>query len=113
MELLEHVPDPLSVIRACSNMVKPGGHVILSTINRNIKSYALAVLAGEYLLGLLPKGTHHYDKFIRPSELVNWCKEEGLTLNDLSGIHYNPLINRSLLSSQSDVNYLIDTIKND
>ncbi|MEM6998861.1 MAG: bifunctional 2-polyprenyl-6-hydroxyphenol methylase/3-demethylubiquinol 3-O-methyltransferase UbiG [Pseudomonadota bacterium] len=113
MELLEHVPEPLSVIMACSNLVKPGGHVILSTINRNIKAYTLAVLAGEYLLGLLPKGTHHYDKFIRPSELVNWCLDAGLTLNDLSGIDYNPLLNRCSLSPQSDVNYLIDTIKND
>ena len=94
-------------------MVKPGGHVILSTINRNIKAYTLAVLAGEYFLGLLPKGTHHYDKFIRPSELVNWCIEEDLVLNDLSGIHYNPLLKRCSLSAKSDVNYLIDTIKND
>lgn len=111
MELLEHVPDPSSIIEACAKMIKPGGHVILSTINRNIKAYMLAVLTGEYLLKLLPKGTHQYEKFIRPSELVSWCSEQGLELNDLAGMQYNPLLNRCSLTKQVDVNYLIDTIK--
>jgi len=78
MELLEHVPDPASIIQAASKIIKPGGHVIFSTINRTIKSYLLAILAGEYLLKLIPKGTHRYEKFIRPSELVAWCKEYNL-----------------------------------
>jgi 2-polyprenyl-6-hydroxyphenyl methylase / 3-demethylubiquinone-9 3-methyltransferase len=111
MELLEHVPDPISIIQACSKMVKPGGHVMFSTINRNIKAYALAVLTGEYLLKLIPKGTHQYEKFIRPSELVSWCNEQNLQLNDLCGMDYNPLLHRCSLTKQTDVNYLIDTIK--
>lgn len=111
MELLEHVPDPDSIIQACSKMIKPGGHVMFSTINRNIKAYMLAVLTGEYLLQLLPKGTHQYEKFIRPSELVNWCNAHGLRLNDLAGMDYNPLLNHCTLTKNTDVNYLIDTIK--
>jgi 2-polyprenyl-6-hydroxyphenyl methylase / 3-demethylubiquinone-9 3-methyltransferase len=111
MELLEHVPDPISIIQACSAMVKPGGHVMFSTINRNIKAYMLAVLTGEYLLKLIPKGTHQYEKFIRPSELVNWCNEHKLVLNDITGMDYNPLLNKCTLTKKTDVNYLIDTIK--
>jgi 2-polyprenyl-6-hydroxyphenyl methylase / 3-demethylubiquinone-9 3-methyltransferase len=111
MELLEHVPDPVSIIQACSKMIKPGGHVMFSTINRNIKAYMYAVLTGEYLLKLIPKGTHQYEKFIRPSELVNWCQESALKLNDLTGMDYNPLLNRCSLTKKVDVNYLIDTIK--
>ena len=111
MELLEHVPDPDSIIQACSKMIKPGGHIMLSTINRNIKAYMLAVLTGEYLLQLLPKGTHQYEKFIRPSELINCCDEHGLKLNDLAGMNYNPLLNHCSLTKNTDVNYLIDTIK--
>lgn len=111
MELLEHVPEPDSIIQACSKMIKPGGHVMFSTINRNIKAYMLAVLTGEYLLQLLPKGTHQYEKFIRPSELINWCNEHGLNLNDLAGMDYNPLLNHCTLTKNTDVNYLIDTIK--
>jgi 2-polyprenyl-6-hydroxyphenyl methylase/3-demethylubiquinone-9 3-methyltransferase len=111
MELLEHVPDPSSIIQACAKMIKPGGHVMFSTINRNIKAYMLAVLTGEYLLKLLPRGTHQYEKFIRPSELVNWCNEQSLQLNNLAGMDYNPLLNRCSLTKQPDVNYLIDTIK--
>jgi len=111
MELLEHVPDPVSIIQACSKMLKPGGHLMLSTINRNIKAYMLAVITGEYLLRLLPKGTHQYEKFIRPSELLSWCRESGFKMNDLAGMQYNPLINRCSLTKQTDVNYLLDTIK--
>lgn len=110
MELLEHVPDPVSIIQAASKMVKPGGHVFFSTINRNIKAYLLAVVTGEYLLKLLPKGTHQYEKFIRPSELVNWCKQNQLEMNDLVGMQYNPLSGQCSLNSQPDVNYLLDTI---
>jgi 2-polyprenyl-6-hydroxyphenyl methylase/3-demethylubiquinone-9 3-methyltransferase len=110
MELLEHVPDPVSIIQAASKMIKPGGHVIFSTINRSIKAYMLAVLTGEYLLKLLPKGTHHYEKFIRPSELVNWCKDNALEMNDLAGMQYNPLSGQCSLNAQPDVNYLLDTI---
>jgi 2-polyprenyl-6-hydroxyphenyl methylase / 3-demethylubiquinone-9 3-methyltransferase len=110
MELLEHVPDPVSIIQAASKMIKPGGHVIFSTINRSLKAYMLAVLTGEYLLKLLPKGTHQYEKFIRPSELVAWCKEHSLEMNDLAGMHYNPLSGLCSLNTQPDVNYLLDTI---
>jgi 2-polyprenyl-6-hydroxyphenyl methylase / 3-demethylubiquinone-9 3-methyltransferase len=111
MELLEHVPDPASVIQACAAMVKPGGHVMFSTINRNIKAYMLAVLTGEYLLKLLPKGTHQYEKFIRPSELLSWCNEYQLQLNNIAGMQYNPLLKHCSLTKQPDVNYLVDTIK--
>ncbi|MBL1140572.1 MAG: bifunctional 2-polyprenyl-6-hydroxyphenol methylase/3-demethylubiquinol 3-O-methyltransferase UbiG [Proteobacteria bacterium] len=111
MELLEHVPDPTSIIQACAKMVKPGGHVMFSTLNRNIKAYMLAVFSGEYLLKLIPKGTHQYEKFIRPSELVSWCNEQGLKLNDLAGMDYNPILNRCSLTKKTDVNYLIDTIR--
>lgn len=112
MELLEHVPNPASIIQAASKMIKPGGHVIFSTINRNIKAYILAVLTGEYLLKLLPKGTHQYEKFIRPSELVAWCKDNNLEMNDLAGMQYNPLSGHCSLNTQPDVNYLLDTIAN-
>ena len=110
MELLEHVPDPVSLIRACARLVKPGGHVIFSTINRQPKAYLLAVLAGEYLLKLLPRGTHDYRKFIRPAELVNWCREAGLLARDIRGLDYNPVLNRCTLTTRPDVNYLIDTL---
>lgn len=113
MELLEHVPDPASIIQAASTMIKPGGHVFFSTINRNIKAYLLAVLAGEYLFKLLPRGTHQYEKFIRPSELVNWCKENNLEMNDLVGMQYNPVSGQCSLNAQPDVNYLLDTIAKD
>jgi 2-polyprenyl-6-hydroxyphenyl methylase/3-demethylubiquinone-9 3-methyltransferase len=111
MELLEHVPDPISIIQACSKIIKSGGHVMFSTINRNIKAYLLAVLTGEHLLKLLPKGTHQYEKFIRPSELVNWCGEHELKLNDLTGMDYNPLSGHCSLAKKTDVNYLIDTVR--
>tara|TARA_R110000782_G_scaffold186176_11_gene276427 strand:- start:250 stop:963 length:714 start_codon:yes stop_codon:yes gene_type:complete len=110
MELLEHVPDPASIIQAANKMVKPGGHVFFSTINRNVKAYIHAVLAGEYLLKLLPQGTHQYEKFIKPSELVAWCQDNNLVMNDLAGLQYNPLTGQCSLSTQTDVNYLLDTI---
>lgn len=110
MELLEHVPEPTSIIKACASMIKPGGHVILSTINRTIKAYFLAVIAGEYMLGLLPKGTHQYKNFIRPAELVRWCRDNGLQLNALKGLQYNPLRRTCILDNHPSINYIIDTV---
>jgi 2-polyprenyl-6-hydroxyphenyl methylase/3-demethylubiquinone-9 3-methyltransferase len=106
MEMLEHVPDPASVIAACARLVRPGGHIFLSTLNRNPKSYLLAIVGAEYLLGMLPKGTHDYAKFIRPSEMETWTRAAGLELVDLTGMTYNPLSRRYSLSPTLDVNYL-------
>lgn len=106
LEMLEHVPDPESVIRACAALVRPGGHVFFSTLNRNPKSYLFAVVGAEYLLGLLPKGTHDYHKFIRPSELERWARRAGLSLTELTGLHYNPLTRGYHLGAGVDVNYL-------
>ncbi len=105
MEMLEHVPDPASIVSACARLVKPGGHVMFSTINRNPKSYLLAVVGAEYLLRMLPKGTHDYRKFIRPSELERWSRAAGLTLKELRGMTYNPLTREYSLGSDIDVNY--------
>ncbi len=106
MELLEHVPEPASVVAACARLACPGGEVIFSTINRNPKAYVLAVIGAEYLLRLLPRGTHDYEKFIRPSELDAWSRSAGLTLDELRGLSYNPVIRRYRLSGDVDVNYL-------
>ena len=106
MELLEHVPEPASVVAACARLARPGGEVIFSTINRNLKAYLLAVIGGEYLLRLLPRGTHDYEKFIRPSELDAWARSTGLTLDELRGLIYNPVTRRYSLSGDVDVNYL-------
>jgi 2-polyprenyl-6-hydroxyphenyl methylase/3-demethylubiquinone-9 3-methyltransferase len=105
MELLEHVPDPASVVRACAQLVKPGGTVFFSTLNRNPKSYLLAVVGAEYLLRMLPRGTHDYAKFIRPAELAAWIRESGLTLRELMGMSYNPLTRDYRLSRDVSVNY--------
>ncbi|MEO5573562.1 MAG: bifunctional 2-polyprenyl-6-hydroxyphenol methylase/3-demethylubiquinol 3-O-methyltransferase UbiG [Gammaproteobacteria bacterium] len=110
LEMLEHVPDPASVIAACARLVKPGGHVFFSTINRNPKSYLLAVIGAEYLLKLLPKGTHDYAKFIRPAELESWSREAGLSLRDLTGMTYNPLTREYSLGRDVDVNYLAHAV---
>ncbi|MBB3229928.1 bifunctional 2-polyprenyl-6-hydroxyphenol methylase/3-demethylubiquinol 3-O-methyltransferase UbiG [Halomonas stenophila] len=108
LEMLEHVPDPASVVRACARLVKPGGQVFFSTLNRNPKAYALAVLGAEYLLRMLPRGTHDYAKFIRPSELAAWCREAGLTVCEQSGLTYQPLTRRYRLSATDvSVNYLM------
>ncbi len=108
MEMLEHVPDPASVIRACHDLVKPGGRVFFSTINRNPKAYLFAIIGAEYLLHLLPKGTHDYAKFIRPSELVRWATAAGLEARDLSGMTYNPLTGVYRLDPEDvSVNYLV------
>ncbi len=107
MEMLEHVPDPASVIRACHDLVKPGGHVFFSTINRNPKSYLFAIIGAEYLLRMLPKGTHEYSKFIRPSELHQWARQAGLGVEDISGMSYNPFTRIYSLGTDIDVNYLM------
>lgn len=106
MEMLEHVPDPSSVVRACAALVKPGGHVFFSTINRNLKSFVFAIVGAEHVLKLLPKGTHEYAKFIRPSELAQWSRDSGLAVEQTRGMEYNPLTGRYWLSSDTSVNYL-------
>lgn len=111
MEMLEHVPDPASTIRACAALVKPGGKVFFSTLNRNLKSYLMAVVGAEYVLKLLPKGTHEYAKFIKPSELARYVREAGLDVEDLTGMHYNPLSQVYSLGPNTDVNYLMRTSK--
>lgn len=107
MEMLEHVPDPASVVAACAQLVKPGGDVVFSTINRNPKSFALAILGAEYLLRLIPRGTHDYARLIRPSELSSWCRSAGLEPVAIRGIRYNPLLKSASLSDDVDVNYLL------
>ncbi|MCA1769164.1 MAG: bifunctional 2-polyprenyl-6-hydroxyphenol methylase/3-demethylubiquinol 3-O-methyltransferase UbiG [Halomonas sp.] len=108
LEMIEHVPDPASVVRACAALVKPGGHLFFSTLNRNPKAYLLAILGAEYVLGLLPRGTHDYEKFIRPAELASWCRATGLTVQEQSGLVYNPLTRRYRLHpTDVSVNYLM------
>lgn len=109
LEMLEHVPDPSSVIRACQKMVKPGGHVFFSTINRSPKSYLFAIIGAEYVLKLLPKGTHDYKKLIKPSELAAWSRAAGLVVQDIRGMTYNPFTQKYKLGTNVDVNYLIHT----
>jgi 2-polyprenyl-6-hydroxyphenyl methylase/3-demethylubiquinone-9 3-methyltransferase len=107
MEMLEHVPDPASIVRACATLVKPGGWVFFSTLNRNPKSFLFAIVGAEYVLNLLPKGTHEYARFIRPSELARHLREVGLVLHGLRGMEYNPLTRRYWLSDDTSVNYLV------
>ncbi len=111
MEMLEHVPDPKSIIHACAQLTKLGGSVFFSTINRNPKAYLFAVIGAEYLLNMLPKGTHEYQKFIKPSELSSWARHSGLNVNKLRGMGYNPLIDHYSLGDDVSVNYLIHTQK--
>src|SRR5882672_101404 len=111
MELLEHVPDPASTVRACAALARPGSHVFFSTINRNPKSYLFAVIGAEYLLKLLPKGTHDYMKFIRPSELARHCRDAGLEVREVIGMTYNPFTRTYSLGGDSDVNYLVDCVR--
>jgi 2-polyprenyl-6-hydroxyphenyl methylase/3-demethylubiquinone-9 3-methyltransferase len=106
MEMLEHVPDPASIVRACATLVRPGGQVFFSTINRNAKAFVFAIVGAEHLLRLLPKGTHEYAKFLRPSELARACREAGLALQQTRGMEYNPLTERYWLSDNTSVNYL-------
>ena len=107
MEMLEHVPDPASVVRACSMLVKPGGHVFFSTINRNAKAFLYAIVGAEHVLKLLPKGTHEYAKFIRPSELARWTRDAGLTAQSTRGMAYNPVTQHYSLGDDTSVNYLV------
>jgi 2-polyprenyl-6-hydroxyphenyl methylase/3-demethylubiquinone-9 3-methyltransferase len=107
MEMLEHVPDPTSVIAACATLVKPGGAVFFSTINRNLKSFALAIVGAEYVLNLLPRGTHEYAKFIRPSELIAHARAAGLELREMTGMQYNPFTKATKLGPDADVNYIV------
>lgn len=111
MEMLEHVPDPSSVVRACAALVKPGGHVFFSTINRNAKAFLFAIVGAEYVLSLLPRGTHEYAKFIKPSELAAYCRSAGLDLQQTRGMEYNPLSQHYWLSANTSVNYLLATQK--
>lgn len=107
LEMLEHVPDPGSVIGACKNLLKPGGHLFLSTINRNAKSYLFAVIAAEYVLDMLPRGTHEYSRFIKPAEMTRWLREHDLKIMDITGMSYNPLSKIYSLTQDVDVNYLV------
>ncbi len=107
MEMLEHVPEPFSVIQACADLAKPGGDVFFSTLNRHPKAYLLAVLGAEYIMNMLPKGTHDYKRFIKPSELAKWCRQSGLEVNHIKGISYNPLNQTFNLSDDVKVNYLL------
>ena len=112
MEVLEHVPDPLSTIQACAKLTKPGGNLFFSTLNRTPKSWILGIVAAEYILNLLPRGTHQYRNFIRPSELNRWCRETGLTLRNITGLHYNPLNQEFSLGPGVDVNYIAHCQRN-
>lgn len=109
MEMLEHVPDPASVVKACADLVKPGGWVFFSTINRNAKAFMLAIVGAEYVLNMLPRGTHEYARLIRPSELATHCRDAGLDLQQTKGLQYNPITRRYWLSGDTSVNYLLAT----
>jgi 2-polyprenyl-6-hydroxyphenyl methylase/3-demethylubiquinone-9 3-methyltransferase len=111
MEMLEHVPDPSSVVRACAALVKPGGHVFFSTINRNAKAFVFAIVGAEYILNLLPRGTHEFAKFIKPSELAAYARAAGLGLEHTRGMEYNPLTRHYWLSANTSVNYMLATRK--
>ena len=111
MELLEHVPDPASTVRACAELARAGGRVFFSTINRNPKSYLLAVIGAEYVLKLLPKGTHDYAKFVKPSELARHCRDAGLAVREITGMSYNPLARTYSLGRDTDVNYLVSCVR--
>ncbi|TNF67518.1 MAG: bifunctional 2-polyprenyl-6-hydroxyphenol methylase/3-demethylubiquinol 3-O-methyltransferase UbiG [Gammaproteobacteria bacterium] len=107
LEMLEHVPEPEAVINACYQALKPGGIAFFSTLNRNAKSYLLAIIAAEYVMGMIPKGTHQYHRFIKPSELVQWSQSIGFEPHEITGIHYNPIIKQFKLGKNVDVNYIL------
>ena len=111
MEMLEHVPDPASVVQACARLAKPGGWVFFSTINRNPKSFLMAILGAEYVLNLVPRGTHEYARLLRPSELARFCRDAGLDMQQSCGLQYNPLSRRYRLSTNTSVNYMLATRK--
>jgi len=107
MEMLEHVPDPAAIVQACATLVKPGGWVFFSTLNRTPKAFALAIVGAEYLTGMIPRGTHDWNKFIRPAEMANWLRASGLDMVDQQGLHYNPLNRQFRLAIGVEVNYLV------
>jgi len=111
LEMLEHVPDPASIVTACAKALRPGGTVFFSTINRNLKSFALAIVGAEYVLGLLPRGTHEYAKLIRPAELATWCRQAGLDVTNLTGLHHNPATGSYWLDGNVDVNYFACAVR--
>ncbi len=113
MEMLEHVPDPASIVKSCATLVKPGGQVFFSTLNRNPKAWLLAVLGAEYVLKLLPRGTHDYSHFITPAELSSYCRQAGLTVTEIVGMNYNPFSRKCHLTSDTKVNYLLRAQRND
>jgi len=111
MELLEHVPDPASVVDACRRLVKPGGHVFFATVNRTVRAFVLAILAAEYLLGIVKRGTHQYRRLIRPQEIDHWANRAGLIRKDLTGLQYNPVLKKKRLGGGTGVNYLMHFIR--
>ena len=113
MEMLEHVPDPESVVAACSSMLEKGGHLFMSTLNRNAMSFAVAIVGGEHITRIIPKGTHQYDRFIKPSELCQWLRASGMKVEEVTGIHYNPLERTARTGGHVNVNYLIHATRID
>ncbi|MCY4043479.1 MAG: bifunctional 2-polyprenyl-6-hydroxyphenol methylase/3-demethylubiquinol 3-O-methyltransferase UbiG [Cellvibrionales bacterium] len=111
MEMLEHVPDPAAVVKACANLTAPGGHLFFSTINRNPKAWLFAIVGGEYILKLLPKGTHQYEKLIKPSELASYVRQAGCQVDEMCGLEYNPLTKNYFLSKNTSVNYMMHVTK--
>lgn len=107
LELLEHVPDPAALVQSCATLVRPGGQVFFSTIHRRPKAYFAAIVVAEYLLSLIPRGTHRYDRFVRPSELASWCRAARLQVQDISGLRYLPWLRRACLCADTDINYLL------
>ncbi len=107
MEMLEHVPDPAAIVNACAELLQPGGQVFFSTLNRSPLAFALGIVAAEYMLNLVPRGTHRYDRFIQPSELAGWCRQAGLTVRDISALHYNPITRKATVGGTPRVNYLL------
>jgi 2-polyprenyl-6-hydroxyphenyl methylase/3-demethylubiquinone-9 3-methyltransferase len=113
MEMLEHVPEPASVVAACASMLEAGGHLFMSTLNRNPASFAVAILGGEHITRIIPRGTHQYDRFIKPSELCQWLRASGMKVEEITGIHYNPLERTARTGGHVHVNYLIHATKSD
>lgn len=111
LELLEHVPDPATLVAACAKVVRPGGTVFFSTINRNLKSFLMAIVGAEHILRMIPRGTHEYLKLVRPAELGAWCRQHNLDLRDIAGLHFNPLTQSYRLGGNADVNYLAHTVR--
>jgi 2-polyprenyl-6-hydroxyphenyl methylase/3-demethylubiquinone-9 3-methyltransferase len=111
MEMLEHVPDPASVISACAEMLADGGHLFLSTLNRNPLSFAVAIVGGEHIARVVPKGTHQYDRFIKPSEMCSWLRASGMKVEEITGIHYNPFERTARTGGHVEVNYIVHAVK--